>query len=315
MTPPARLRDGRWYSRPAMAPDPSDRDERARARDVDAEREIDFAGLGRSVARRWWLLVAGIVVGAVLGYVSALGGDDVYVARTTIYLGTPLSPSGGAQIQSIGTNPATVSEIIRSEAVVQDVAAEVGVRPGELRRGITSRAIQPASAAARTNQSPLVEISVRGPWRREAQDAANRLAEIAIEEISGYVDVKAQTLQEQVENQNRELTQIEERLERLEATATGPGLSDLERLTLQSLVGFAEQRRGQLVNERTTTRQLLTLAETVERSAQITEARATTVPARSSRSAVVVGALIGLLVGLVAALLWDPLVARRRRAT
>ena len=69
-----------------MAPDPSDRDERARARDADAdaEREIDFAGLGRSVARRWWLLLAGIVVGAVLGYLTALGGDDVFVARTTV---------------------------------------------------------------------------------------------------------------------------------------------------------------------------------------------------------------------------------------
>jgi capsular polysaccharide biosynthesis protein len=293
-----------------MPPEPSDH-ERTRAPNDESEREIDFAGLGRSVARRWWLVLAGVVVGAVLGYLTAVGGDDVYVARTTIYLGTPLSPSGGGQIQSLATNPATVSEIVRSEAVVQDVAAEVGVRPGELRRGITSRAIQAASAAARANQNPLVEISVRGPWREESARAANLLAETVIEEISGYVDVKAESLRDQVENQNRELAQIEGRLERLEATATGPGLSDLERLTLQSLVGFAEQRRGQLVNERTATRQLLTLADTVERSSQVTEARAARVPARSSRSGVVVGALIGLLAGLAAALLWEP-VSRRR---
>jgi capsular polysaccharide biosynthesis protein len=293
-----------------MPPEPSDH-ERTRAPNDESEREIDFAGLGRSVARRWWLVLAGVVVGAVLGYLTAVGGDDVYVARTTIYLGTPLSPSGGGQIQSLATNPATVSEIVRSEAVVQDVAAEVGVRPGELRRGITSRAIQAASAAARANQNPLVEISVRGPWREESARAANLLAETVIEEISGYVDVKAESLRDQVENQNRELAQIEGRLERLEATATGPGLSDLERLTLQSLVGFAEQRRGQLVNERTATRQLLTLADTVERSSQVTEARAAPVPARSSRSGVVVGALIGLLAGLAAALLWEP-VSRRR---
>lgn len=293
-----------------MPPEPSDH-ERTRSPDDEAEREIDFAGLGRSVARRWWLVLAGVVVGAVLGYLTAVGGDDVYVARTTIYLGTPLSPSGGGQIQSLATNPATVSEIVRSEAVVQDVAAEVGVRPGELRRGITSRAIQAASAAARANQNPLVEISVRGPWREETARAANLLAETVIEEISGYVDVKAESLRDQVENQNRELAQIEGRLERLEATATGPGLSDLERLTLQSLVGFAEQRRGQLVNERTATRQLLTLADTVERSSQVTEARAARVPARSSRSGVVVGALIGFLAGLAAALLWEP-VSRRR---
>ncbi len=285
---------------------------RANRRD-DGEREIDFANLGRSVARRWWLLVAGVLLGALLGYLASVGGDDVYVARTTVYLGTPLSPSGGGQIQSLATNPATVSEIIRSEAVVQDVAAELGVRPGELRRGITSRSIQAATTAARTGGNPLVEISVRGPWREESARAANLLAETVIEEISGYVDVKAESLRAQVENQNRELAQIEERLERLEAAATGPGLSDLERLTLQSLVGFAEQRRGQLVNERTTTRQLLTLADTVERSSQVTEARAARVPARNSRSSVVVGGRIGLQRGAAAALLWEPVARRRRR--
>jgi len=279
----------------------------------DGEREIDFAGLGRSIARRWWLVLASVVLGALLGYLASVGGDDVYIARTTVYLGTPLSPSGGGQIQSLATNPATVSEIVRSEAVVQDIAAELGIRPGELRRGITSRSIQAATTAARTGGNPLVEISVRGPWREESARAANLLAETVIEEISGYVDVKAESLRAQVENQNRELTQIEQRLERLEAVATGPGLSDLERLTLQSLVGFAEQRRGQLVNERTTTRQLLTLADTVERSSQVTEARAARVPARNSRSSVVVGGLIGLLVGLGAALLWEPVVGRRRR--
>lgn len=282
-----------------------------RSRTLDEEREIDFARLGRTIAARWWLVVLAVVAGAVLGYLTSVGGGDVFVARTTVYLGTPLSPSGGGQIQSLATNPATVGEIVRSEAVVQDVANEVGVRPGALRRGITSRAIVPPTAA-RTTQSPLVEISVRGPWQEETARAANLLAAAVIDEISGYVDVKVEALSSQVENQNRELAQIEERLERLEQAALRPDLSDLERLTLQSLVGFAEQRRGQLVNERTTTRQLLTLAETVEQSSQVTEARAAPVPAQSARSAVVVGALIGLLVGLAFALLWDPLVGRLR---
>lgn len=281
------------------------------ARPLDEEREIDFAGLGRTILRRWWLVLLAVVLGAVLGYLASLGGPDVYVARTTLYLGTPLSPTGGAQIQSLATNPATVGEIVRSEAVVQEVAGELDIPPGRLRAGIASRAIPPP-AAARTTQNPLVEISVRGPWQAESAEAANLLAAKVIEEISGYVDVKAEGLRAQVENQNRELQQIEERLERLEAAALRPGLSDVERLSLQSLIGFAEQRRGQVVNERTTTRQLLTLADTVERSTQVTEARAARAPAQSPRSAIVVGALIGLLAGLVLALLWEPLVGRRR---
>ena len=45
----------------------------------------------------------------------------------------------------------------------------------------------------------------------------------------------------------------------------------------------------------------------------MTEARASAVTPPSSESPIVVGALIGLIVGFVAALAWDPVVARRRR--
>jgi capsular polysaccharide biosynthesis protein len=283
--------------------------------DLDEEREIDFARLGRTVLSRWWLVAAAVALGALIGYLTSLGGGDVYVARTTVYLGQPLSPTGGSQIPSVATHPTTVSEIVRSEDVVQDVAQEVGIRPGELRRGISTQTLTSSGSAQRLPQNPLVQISVRGPWSDEAAQAANLLAAAVIREVSGYVDAKVGSFEEQLRAQNRELGQIDRRLGALQGAAEGGGLSSVERLTLLSLIGFAEQRRGQLLDERTSTRQLITLAETVERSKQVTEARSARVPAQSARSAMVVGGLIGLLVGLALALLWNPVLGRRRLST
>ena len=296
-----------------MTPDQESPDASRPRPELEEEREIDFAGLGRTVLSRWWLVAAAVALGALAGYLTSVGGGDVYVARTTIYLGQPLSPTGGSQIQSLATNPATVNEIVRSESVVADVAARVDVPPGRLRQGIATRSIVVADPARRaTTANPLVQISVEGPWRGRTADAANLLAELAVQEVSGYVDAKIDALDERLAAQNRELTSIDRRLDEIQRTVAGGQLTPVERLTTQSLIGFAEQRRGQLLGERTDTEQLLTLAETVERGKQVTEASAARVPAQSPRSAMIVGALVGLLAGLALALLWDRFAGRGR---
>jgi capsular polysaccharide biosynthesis protein len=284
----------------------------ASAGELEDEREIDFGRLGRSLAARWWLILAAIAVGAIVGYLTSLGGGDVFVARTTIYLGQPLSPTGNAQIQSLATNPATVSEIVSSDAVVDKIADDLGIPPRQLRRGITTRQVTGTGAAAtRTTSNPLVQISVRGTWPGDVTaKAANALAAEVVREVSGYVDSKVKSLESRLDAENREIAAIDRQIAALEE-ATPTGVTSGERLILASL---AEQRRGQIIEDRTATEQLLTLAESVERGKQVTVAHAARVPAQSSKTAVLVGGLVGLLVGIALALLWEPLVGRRLAA-
>jgi capsular polysaccharide biosynthesis protein len=279
------------------------------APELEDEREIDFGRFGRTLAARWWLILAAVAVGVVAGYLTSLGGGDVYVARTTIYLGQPLSPTGNAQIQSLATNPATVSEIVSSDDVVDRVAGDLGIPPRELRRGISTRQVAGSGlTAARSTSNPLVQISVRGTWSGDVTArAANALAEEVVREVSGYVDSKIKSLQGRLDAENREIAAIDRQIAGL-GRQPPSGVTSGERLILASL---AEQRRGQLIEDRTATEQLLTLAQTVERGKQVTEARASRVPAQSPRTSMLVGGLIGLLVGTGLALLWEPLLGRR----
>jgi uncharacterized protein involved in exopolysaccharide biosynthesis len=66
------------------------------------------------------------------------------------------------------------------------------------------------------------------------------------------------------------------------------------------------QEQRQVVSDLSNNQQLLALAQNVEQSKLITPARAVKTTARSRRNSVLVGALIGLLLGIIAALLWEP---------
>jgi len=280
--------------------------------DLDAEREVDLGGYWRTIGARWWILLAAVVVGALIGYFVSLGSGTVYRAKATIYLGQPISPfGGGGQIQSLGSNPSTAGQIAKAESTIQEAAQHIGVPPGKLRRGVSTGTV--AGALTKVGQTPLVTVSVRGPWRDKTAQAANVIAGIIVKDVSGYVDAKISALKDQEQAEVQELASTNSRVDELQSALTkGKGLSEADRLSLLSVLGFAEQRRGELVQQQTQTRELLSVAVNVERSQIVTRAAAVKVNARSSKSSLAVGGLIGLIVGIALALLWDPLVQRRR---
>ena len=66
------------------------------------------------------------------------------------------------------------------------------------------------------------------------------------------------------------------------------------------------QRLDVGADQLTTAKQQLAVAQQIELGKQETYAVATKTTARSRRNTVIVGALIGLLIGIAAALLWEP---------
>ena len=291
-----------------------------RTAELEGEDEVDLRSAWTRIAARWWLPVAGLVSGAVVGVLVSVGGGDVYRAESLLYLGQPFTTSGGGQIQSLATNPRTVSEIVRSESALKRAAAESGLRLSQLRGHVSSQAV---TAVGQTRAvSPLVEVVVDAPSGAKAQRAADSLARSVIRQVSTYVDRKIELLRRQIDSGETELDSVDQRVAQAQAQLAqlqrDRSISPSERLiaglSLNQSIGFAEQRRATVQEDLYANQQLLSLAVNVEKCRGVQAAAASRETATSRRNAAVVGGLAGLLLGTLAALVADPLLARRNAA-
>lgn len=290
---------------------------RARGIDSESEQEVDLRTLWARLVSRWWLPLVGLVLGAVVGVLVAVGGGQTWKAKTLLYLGQPFTTSGGGQIQSLATNPRTASEIVRSELALRRAAAASGLRLGQLRGHVATQAV--TSVGQTRNVSPLVEISLDGPVRLKVERATDALARAVIDQVSTYVDRKIALLEAQISSSQTELKEIDARVtdaqQQLQSIVGNKAIPATDRLiatsSLNSTIGFAEQRRGTVQQELFQNQQLLSLAVNVEKSKIVQPAAASRQTATSRRNSAAIGGLIGLILGGVAAYLADPVLARR----
>jgi uncharacterized protein involved in exopolysaccharide biosynthesis len=279
----------------------------------EGEAEVDFGRYATAVAVRWWLLLLGIVVGILVALLISVGGKDVYRASALVYPGQTLAPSGSSQVQSLATNPTTIREIVRSEAVIRRAtnASEYG-SPSRLR---ANTSVQPvAGNVSRLGQSQLVNIVVTGDAPRRTSAAANELAKAVVARISRYADAKISALEDQIAAGQREIASIDARVEATQRALNESGLTAIEKLVLLTNLGLTEQRRTTVQTDVGTRQQLLAQAIDVERARVVEPAVSRKVTAQSRRNQLVVGGVIGLLLGLVAALAWDPAARRFARS-
>ncbi|HEY6835406.1 MAG TPA: hypothetical protein VI142_02955 [Gaiellaceae bacterium] len=267
--------------------------------DLDAERDVDLRSYLAALSARWWLPVAGLVGGIVVGFLLSLGGNQVWTANTTVYLGQPLSPTGGVQLQSPATNPSTVGQIIHSEAALRAAARKAGMPVSKLRGHVTSRPV--SGALTKLGQTPEVVISVTGGAPRKTQVAANALAQTVIANTSTYANTLISGWKEQVSAYTAALKTIDEQLK-------GGSLSATDKL-------LAALQRAQIADQLTTASQQLAVAKEVELGRQVTFAAATKTTAKSRRNTVIAAGLLGLLLGIFAALLWEPVGRVVRRSS
>jgi uncharacterized protein involved in exopolysaccharide biosynthesis len=286
--------------------------------DVDAEEELELGRYWSALAARWWLPVAGLFAGIVIGYLLSLGGHQVFEAKSTVYLGQPLSPTGTGQINGLSTNPATVKQVILAPFWQHRAERRAGLPAGSLRGHVSTQAVAGAAAAlGRVGQNPLVNIVVTGKKPAKIARAADSLANIAVGQVSaGYVSTKIRNFKTNIAADKAELASINTRITSLQSDVqNNKGLSTVERLLFANQIGLAVQEQRQVVADLSNNQQLLALAQNVEQSKVITPARAVKTTARSRRNSVLVGALIGLLLGIVAALLWEPAGRLARRTS
>jgi hypothetical protein len=165
------------------------------------------------------------------------------------------------------------------------------------RGGISTQNV--AGNIAKNGQTPLVTISVQAKKRRLAACAANAVAKAVVDNVSAFAGQKINNFSAQITNDQKQINVINGAL-------GDRALSVSDKLLLQ-------QRLAQAEADRLTISQLLLQAKVVEKPTVLVGAAAQRITARSRRNTVVVAALIGLILGALAALLWDGVAARIAR--
>ena len=266
---------------------------RPREPELDAEQEVDLGRHARAVATRWWLPLAGLIIGAIIGYLVSLSGTQVWKASAVVYLGTPYSYPGNTPLQSQQTNPTAVGAIVKSEETIDTAAAVAHMKPAQLRGKISTQTVAGSAGVVggtRVQQNPLVRITVQTPTAREARLAVNTLARQVVESLSSYAAQKITLLQQRIASDKAQIAAIRR----------APGSDAASAIAL-----------GTVYQDSFTAQQQLVQAQTVELPKVLTHGAAVRTTARSRRNDVVVAAFLGLLLGIIAALAWEPVAARR----
>jgi capsular polysaccharide biosynthesis protein len=282
--------------------------------DTGAEREIDLLGLGRSLVLRWWILAAGLVVGVLFGALYSLSGGRTYTATALIAPGQAFNPSGSTPVLTYLTSESAISELATQTATLAEVAAKTGIGIGQLRGQVRISAVNQATGTTSNRNAVLVDVTVRQSKPKRAEDAANALASVIQEKTtSHYVKQSFAIYEQRLANFKARVTTLDRRIATLnEVLAKSTGLQPFDKLVLVSELDQAEAALGSTLDSQTSTQQQLTLAQSVEQTQVIQQAKAQKTAARSRRTSILVGALIGLIAGAIVAIVID---ARARRAS
>lgn len=279
--------------------------------ELEAEREVDLARWRRAVVSLWWIPVAGLVVGAIAGILYSFRGGNTYKASALIALGQPTSP-GGALVNSYGTNPRAVSQITSSAAAQAEAARTADMRPDALRGHVSVSQVGAATGAGAARATPLISLTVTGTHSRNVAAAANALARIVVHDTTAaYVGLKIAKFKDTLANVDTELKAVNRRIAVIAAAEQAArNLDPLQQLVIATQDDNAEARLGNLITQQENLQLQLAFAQEVESAKVVEPANATKTSARSRNTSLVVGAIVGLILGAIVAIVAD---ARRLR--
>jgi capsular polysaccharide biosynthesis protein len=282
------------------------------------ELEIDVGSYLRTLARYWWLLIALAAVGAIAGGGITYLQEKTYHAQSAVYLGQPTDANGNP-VAGPNSNPKAAVQIVTSESSLRQAARVVGdgETAGNLRGNVV--VISPTlSSKGTTAPINFVTITVRDTDAKRPVGAANALADILVRRTSGYAKDKLAYLEEQIRQNDADLAALRRRSDSaqkaLDAIAAGGGSDAQKAIASTPYITVAQAAASEmqaLESVKRTNEMMAQTVEAIEQPKVLTLAAVAQVEQANLKLSAAVGLLVGLVAGMVIALLLDH---RRRRA-
>lgn len=273
------------------------------------DREITLRDYGRVLWRGRWLILGATIAAAIVGILLSVASPTTYTATSQVFLGQATTASG-AIAQAATTSPVTAPEILTSNAIVRQVADDLGLAPGRVRSAVT---FEIPDGAGTQNQPSLATITAVDGTRQVAIDIAEAYAQAVLVQVSTSFEQVQGTYRSSLDRNRDNIERLEEDIalfvrELAEAEGT-PAF-----VTWQILLSNAQ---AQLSTAQTATTQaelqLATGQQFAPAIGDLPTGATSTGSIRSRAQTVLFAAIIGLLVGVTVTFVWRGSPAGRGR--
>ena len=285
----------------------------------DESTSIDVGSWFATLAHNWWVIVGLIVVGVVVGVVVAMAQPKEYTATASVYIGQTTDANGNA-MAGLNSNAKAAVQLLSSEVLLKAAAERTGmdISVGRLRKETT---VETPSSTVKTSTSVvnIVVISVTDTDAKRAAAAANALADVLLDNLDTGTTEKIALLEQQLATGKKEYAAATARAaaadEALAAIAKGGGSAAEKAVAaapyLAVIQGAATEQES-LASSNQKTELLLLTARQVEQPRILHEAGVPDSPSGPAMTLnVAVGALAGLVIGVVVAFARRGLAERR----
>jgi len=285
----------------------------------DESMTIDVGSWFATLLRNWWVIVGLIVIGIVVGAVVTMAQPKQYSATSSVYIGQTTDANGNA-MAGLNSNAKAAVQLLSSEVLLKAAAERTGmdISVGRLRKETT---VETPSSTVKTSTSVvnIVVISVTDTDAKRAAAAANALADVLLDNLDTGTTEKIALLEQQLATGKKEYAAATARAaaadEALAAIAKGGGSAAEKAVAaapyLAVIQGAATEQES-LASSNQKTELLLLTARQVEQPRILHEAGVPDSPSGPAMTLnVAVGALAGLVIGVVVAFARRGLAERR----
>jgi polysaccharide biosynthesis transport protein len=280
---------------------------------------IDVGSWFLTLLHNWWVIVGLIVIGIVVGAAVTLAQPKQYSATASVYIGQTTDANGNA-MAGLNSNAKAAVQLLASEVVLKAAAEKTGmdISVGKLRK---ETSVETPSSTIKTTTSVvnIVVITVTDTKPARAAAAANALADVLLSHLDTGTNEKIALLEQQLAAQQKEYAAATARAaasqKALAAIAAGGGSASEKALAaspyLAVVQGAATEQESLTSSIQKTQLQLL-VAKQVEQPRILHEAGVPDSPSGPQMSLnVAIGALAGLVIGIIVAFARKGLADRR----
>jgi capsular polysaccharide biosynthesis protein len=270
---------------------------------------IDVGSWFKTLLRNWWVILALVVLGAVVGGVVTMLTPKEYSATSSVYIGQTTDALGQA-MAGLNSNPKAATQLLASQALLDQAAQATGMKmtSSRLRRETT---VETPSQTIKTSVSAvnIVVITVTDTKKVRATAAANALADTLVAKLSPSVEAKVTLLEQQLAQGSKAEAAATARSNASQAAITaiakGGGTAAEKAAAAAPYVAVSQAAASELATWQVAdqaTALRLEVAKTVEMPQILHVAKVPDSPSGPSRTLnVAAGALAGLVVGVIVA--------------